>query len=84
MHCLREFGFGAQGARMKTRNVYFLGTTIAAMTLLAAAEAQPAVFADVQAPVKDLVVIDGAGHFPHLTHTVEFLSAMRSRAVPML
>ncbi len=32
--------------------------------------------AQVDAPTKELVVIDGAGHFPHLTHTQEFLAAL--------
>ncbi len=35
-----------------------------------------AFFAHVEAPDKKLVVIEGAGHFPHMTHTEEFLAAL--------
>jgi pimeloyl-ACP methyl ester carboxylesterase len=35
-----------------------------------------AFFEHVEAPAKELVVIEGAGHFAHLTHTNEFLAAL--------
>jgi pimeloyl-ACP methyl ester carboxylesterase len=35
-----------------------------------------AFFEHVDAPAKELVVVEGAGHFPHLTHTKEFLAAL--------
>jgi pimeloyl-ACP methyl ester carboxylesterase len=44
-----------------------------------------AYFEETEVPVKELVIIDGAGHFPHLTHTPQFLAALREhagRAVP--
>lgn len=31
----------------------------------------------IEAPAKEIVIIDGASHFPHLTHTEQFLSALR-------
>jgi pimeloyl-ACP methyl ester carboxylesterase len=37
-------------------------------------------FEQVEAPSKDLVVVDGAGHFAHLTHTPQFLSALGEHA----
>jgi pimeloyl-ACP methyl ester carboxylesterase len=37
-------------------------------------------FEQVEAPSKDLVVVDGAGHFAHLTHTPQFLSVLREHA----
>jgi pimeloyl-ACP methyl ester carboxylesterase len=39
-----------------------------------------AYFDQVEAPAKELVVIEGAGHFPHLTHTPEFLTVLRAYA----
>jgi pimeloyl-ACP methyl ester carboxylesterase len=33
-------------------------------------------FEHVEAPAKELIVLEGAGHFPHLTHTKEFLAAL--------
>jgi pimeloyl-ACP methyl ester carboxylesterase len=33
-------------------------------------------FGQVEAPAKELVILDGAGHFAHLTHTPEFLSVL--------
>lgn len=38
--------------------------------------AATAFFEHVEAPVKELFVIDGAGHFPHFTHSTEFLAAL--------
>ena len=35
-----------------------------------------AFFEHVEAPAKELVVIEDAGHFPHLTLTKEFLAAL--------
>jgi pimeloyl-ACP methyl ester carboxylesterase len=35
-----------------------------------------AFFEHVEAPAKELVIIEGAGHFAHLTHTKEFLAAL--------
>ena len=35
-----------------------------------------AFFEHVDAPAKELVVVEGAGHFAHLTHTREFLAAL--------
>ena len=37
-------------------------------------------FEHVEAPAKELVIVDGAGHFAHLTHTTQFLSALREHA----
>jgi pimeloyl-ACP methyl ester carboxylesterase len=34
----------------------------------------------VAAPVKEVIIIDGASHFPHLTHGEQFLSALRDFA----
>jgi pimeloyl-ACP methyl ester carboxylesterase len=34
----------------------------------------------VAAPVKEVIIIDGASHFPHLTHAERFLSALRDFA----
>jgi pimeloyl-ACP methyl ester carboxylesterase len=48
-------------------------------------DAVRAYFEQVEAPWKDFVVVDGAGHFAHLTHTPQFLSALRTyarRALP--
>ena len=48
-------------------------------------DAARAYFEQVEAPWKDFVVVDGAGHFAHLTHTPQFLSVLREqarRAVP--
>lgn len=42
-----------------------------------------AYFEGVEAPAKELVVIDGAGHFPHLTHTREYLAALVRTARPL-
>ncbi len=39
-------------------------------------ESTIAYFEHIDAPVKELVIIEGAGHFPHLTHTEQFLSAL--------
>jgi pimeloyl-ACP methyl ester carboxylesterase len=39
-----------------------------------------AYFEQVQAPAKELVIVDGAGHFAHVTHTAQFLSALREQA----
>jgi pimeloyl-ACP methyl ester carboxylesterase len=39
-----------------------------------------AYFEEIAAPAKELVVIEGAGHFPHLTHTPQFLAALREHA----
>jgi pimeloyl-ACP methyl ester carboxylesterase len=35
-----------------------------------------AFFEHVEAPAKELIILEGAGHFPHLTHTKEFLAAL--------
>jgi pimeloyl-ACP methyl ester carboxylesterase len=35
-----------------------------------------AFFEHVDAPAKELIIVAGAGHFPHLTHTKEFLRAL--------
>ena len=40
-------------------------------------------FNRVQAPAKGLVVIDGAGHFPFITYTAEFLAALNRTARPL-
>ena len=37
----------------------------------------------VDAPAKELVIVEGAGHFPHLTHTDEFLAALSRTARPL-
>jgi proline iminopeptidase len=37
-------------------------------------------FEHVEAPAKEFVVIDGSGHFPHLTHVPQFLAALRFHA----
>ena len=34
----------------------------------------------IEAPAKEIVIIDGASHFPHLTHTPQFLSVLRYHA----
>lgn len=39
---------------------------------------------NVEAPGKELVVIEGAAHFPHLTHIEEFLSALVETTRPFL
>jgi len=39
-----------------------------------------AYFERVEAPVKDFVVVEDAGHFAHLTHAPQFLSALREHA----
>lgn len=39
-----------------------------------------AYFEETAAPEKEFVVVDGAGHFAHLTHTPQFLSALREHA----
>jgi pimeloyl-ACP methyl ester carboxylesterase len=44
------------------------------------AAAARAYFDEVEAPWKDFVVVDGAGHFAHLTHTPQFLAALREHA----
>jgi len=41
-----------------------------------------AFFEHVEAPDKELVVVEGAGHFSHLTHAKEFLAAL-SRALAL-
>jgi pimeloyl-ACP methyl ester carboxylesterase len=41
-----------------------------------------AYFEQVDAPSKELVIVEGAGHFPHLTHTDQFLSALVRTARP--
>lgn len=41
-------------------------------------------FEQVEAPWKDFVVVDGASHFPHLTHAPQFLSALRAHAQRVL
>ena len=42
-----------------------------------------AYFEHVGAPAKELVIVEGAGHFPHLTHTKEFLAALVRTARPL-
>ena len=42
-----------------------------------------AFFEHVEAPAKELVIVEGAGHFPHLTHTAEFLAALLRTARPL-
>jgi pimeloyl-ACP methyl ester carboxylesterase len=37
-----------------------------------------AYFEHVEAPEKEFVIIEGAGHFPHLTHAPQFLVALRA------
>ena len=44
------------------------------------ADVAHAYFEQVEAPSKDFVLVDGAGHFAHLTHTPQFLSALREHA----
>ncbi len=46
--------------------------------------AEPAIayFESVAAPAKELVIVEGAGHFPHLTHTEQFLAALVRTARP--
>jgi len=44
------------------------------------ADAARAYFEQVEAPWKDFVVVAGAGHFAHLTHTPQFRSALREHA----
>ena len=44
------------------------------------ADVAAAYFEHVEAPAKELVIVDGAGHFAHLTHTPQFLSALREHA----
>jgi pimeloyl-ACP methyl ester carboxylesterase len=34
----------------------------------------------IEAPAKEIITIDGASHFPHLTHTPQFLAALRDHA----
>jgi pimeloyl-ACP methyl ester carboxylesterase len=34
----------------------------------------------IEAPSKEIITIDGASHFPHLTHTPQFLAALRYHA----
>jgi pimeloyl-ACP methyl ester carboxylesterase len=41
-----------------------------------------AYYTGVQAPAKELVVVQGAGHFPHLTHTQQVLGALVRAARP--
>jgi pimeloyl-ACP methyl ester carboxylesterase len=48
--------------------------------LITPTDVASAYFHQVEAPAKELVVIDGAGHFAHLTHTPQFLSALRYHA----
>jgi pimeloyl-ACP methyl ester carboxylesterase len=43
-------------------------------------EVAKAYFEQVDAPSKKFVVIDGAGHFAHLTHAPQFLSALREHS----
>ena len=43
-------------------------------------DAARAYFEQVEAPWKDFVVVDGAGHFAHLTHTPQFLSTLHEHA----
>ena len=42
-----------------------------------------AYFESLEAPYKELVLIDGAGHFPFFTHTDAFLAALRRTALPL-
>jgi pimeloyl-ACP methyl ester carboxylesterase len=42
-----------------------------------------AFFEHVEAPAKELVIIEGAGHFPHVTHTAKFLAALLRTARPL-
>jgi len=44
------------------------------------ADAARAYFEQVEAPSKDFVLVEGAGHFAHLSHTPQFLSALRKHA----
>lgn len=39
-------------------------------------DAAVAFFEHVEAPAKELFVIEGAGHFPHFTHSTDFLAAL--------
>jgi pimeloyl-ACP methyl ester carboxylesterase len=48
--------------------------------LITPTDAAKAYFDEVAAPAKELVIIDGAGHFPHLTHVPQFLSALRDHS----
>lgn len=41
-----------------------------------------AYFEQVDAPSKKLIIVEGAAHFPHLTHTEQFLSALVRTARP--
>jgi pimeloyl-ACP methyl ester carboxylesterase len=43
-------------------------------------DAARAYFGIVEAPAKELVIVEGAGHFAPLTHTPQFLSALRDYA----
>jgi pimeloyl-ACP methyl ester carboxylesterase len=36
-----------------------------------------------EAPAKQLVIVERAGHFPHLTHTEKFLAALVRTARPL-
>jgi len=38
-------------------------------------------FDALEAPAKDFVVVEGAGHFAHLTHAPQFLAALREHAL---
>jgi pimeloyl-ACP methyl ester carboxylesterase len=39
-------------------------------------ELAAAYFEHVEAPTKELVIVEGAGHFPHLTHSEQFLATL--------
>ena len=51
--------------------------------ITAPTEAAVAYFQAVSAPVKRLILIDGAGHFAFLTHTKQFLAALTSAVRPV-
>jgi pimeloyl-ACP methyl ester carboxylesterase len=44
-------------------------------------DAARAYFDRLEAPAKDFVVVEGAGHFAHLTHAPQFLAALRNHAL---
>ena len=48
------------------------------------ADAARVYFDRLEAPAKNFVVVEGAGHFAHLTHTQQFLAALRAHALGLI
>jgi pimeloyl-ACP methyl ester carboxylesterase len=66
----------ATARRVDVPFVFILGSD----DLITPTDVGSAYFEEVEAPAKQLVIIEGAAHFAHLTHTAQFLSVLRERS----